>query len=68
MSIGAATDRRLHLSVVVELNVPNFRMETAKTTRKSAVEAAASAGKFLVRLDREFESSLKRKPKGRRTR
>jgi DNA replication protein DnaC len=45
MTTAAAIDRLVHHSVIVELNVPSFRLETAKTTRKPAAEPATSAGK-----------------------
>jgi DNA replication protein DnaC len=45
MTTAAAIDRLVHHSVIVELNVPSFRLETAKTTRKPAAEAAVPAAK-----------------------
>ena len=45
MTTAAAIDRLVHHSVIVELNVPSFRLETAKTTKKPAAEPAASAAK-----------------------
>jgi DNA replication protein DnaC len=45
MTTAAAIDRLVHHSVIVELNVPSFRLETAKTTRKPAAEPAAPAAK-----------------------
>ena len=35
MTTAAAIDRLVHHSVIVELNVPSFRLETAKGTRKT---------------------------------
>jgi DNA replication protein DnaC len=43
MTTAAAIDRLVHHSVIVELNVPSFRLETAKTTRKPAADPAAPA-------------------------
>jgi DNA replication protein DnaC len=45
MTTAAAIDRLVHHSVIVELNVPSFRLETAKTTRKPVAEPATSAAK-----------------------
>ena len=33
MTTAAAIDRLVHHSVIIELNVPNFRVETAKKTK-----------------------------------
>ncbi len=38
MTTAAAIDRLVHHSVIVELNVPSFRLEAAKTTQKPPVE------------------------------
>jgi len=35
MTTAAAIDRLVHHSVIIELNIPSFRLETAKTTRKA---------------------------------
>jgi DNA replication protein DnaC len=45
MTTAAAIDRLVHHSVIVELNVPSFRLETAKTTRKPVADPAAPAAK-----------------------
>jgi prepilin-type N-terminal cleavage/methylation domain-containing protein len=42
-SYHEAIDRLVHHSVIVELNVPSFRLETAKTTRKPAAESPTPA-------------------------
>lgn len=39
MTTAAAIDRLVHHSVIVELNIPSYRLETAKSTRKSSTEA-----------------------------
>src|SRR5436309_7615619 len=38
MTTAAAIDRLVHHSVIIELNIPSYRLETAKTTRKASVE------------------------------
>ena len=43
MTTAAAIDRLVHHSVIVELNVPSFRLENAKTARKPAPDPTASA-------------------------
>lgn len=40
MTTAAAIDRLVHHSVIVELNVPSFRLETAKGTRKASTNHA----------------------------
>jgi DNA replication protein DnaC len=40
MTTAAAIDRLVHHSVIVEFNVPSFRLETAKTTQKTAATNA----------------------------
>jgi DNA replication protein DnaC len=45
MTTAAAIDRLVHHSVIVELNVPSFRLETAKTTKKPAADPGAPAAK-----------------------
>ncbi len=42
MTTAAAIDRLVHHSVIIELNIPSFRLETAKNTRKPSAEAAPS--------------------------
>lgn len=39
MTTAAAIDRLVHHSVIIELNVPSYRLETAKNTRKTSAEA-----------------------------
>jgi DNA replication protein DnaC len=34
MTTAAAIDRLVHHSVIVELNVPSYRLETAKSSKK----------------------------------
>jgi DNA replication protein DnaC len=45
MTTAAAIDRLVHQSVIVELNVPSYRLETAKGSKKPAVNDAESASK-----------------------
>ena len=52
MTTAAAIDRLVHHSVIVELNIPSYRLETAKTTRKPAAEPATSAE--TIRLGGDF--------------
>lgn len=42
MTTAAAIDRLVHHSVIIELNIPSYRLETAKNTRKLSAEAAPS--------------------------
>ena len=42
MTTAAAIDRLVHHSVIIELNIPSYRLEAAKNTRKPSTEAAAS--------------------------
>ena len=45
MTTAAAIDRLVHHSVIVELNVPSFRLETAKDAKKSTGSDAQSTPK-----------------------
>jgi DNA replication protein DnaC len=38
MTTAAAIDRLVHHSVIIELNIPSYRLETAKNTRKLSAE------------------------------
>lgn len=38
MTTAAAIDRLVHHSVIIELNIPSYRLETAKTSRKAPAE------------------------------
>ena len=38
MTTAAAIDRLVHHSVIIELNIPSYRMETAKKNRDPASE------------------------------
>ena len=40
MTTAAAIDRLVHHSVIIELNVPSYRLETAKNTRKPSAQDA----------------------------
>lgn len=40
MTTAAAIDRLVHHSVIIELNIPSYRLESAKTTRKTSAEPA----------------------------
>jgi DNA replication protein DnaC len=42
MTTAAAIDRLVHHSVIIELNITSFRLETAKTTRKTSAEPPPS--------------------------
>jgi DNA replication protein DnaC len=42
MTTAAAIDRLVHHSVIIELNIPSYRLETAKNTRKTATEVIPS--------------------------
>lgn len=42
MTTGAAIDRRLHHSVIIELNLPSFRVETAKQYKPTGQSSPAS--------------------------
>ena len=42
MTTAAAIDRLVHHSVIIELNIPSYRLETAKNTRKPSAEVAPS--------------------------
>ena len=40
--VTAAIDRLVHHSVIIELNIPSYRLETAKNTKKASAEANPS--------------------------
>lgn len=42
MTTAAAIDRLVHHSIIIELNIPSYRLETAKNTRKTSAEATPS--------------------------
>ncbi|MGC9291337.1 MAG: ATP-binding protein [Acidobacteriaceae bacterium] len=42
MTTAAAIDRLVHHSVIVELNIPSYRMEAAKKNRDPAPESSAA--------------------------
>jgi len=42
MTIAAAIDRLIHHSVIIELNIPSYRLEVAKRNKKTKTKAAAS--------------------------
>ena len=42
MTTAAAIDRLVHHSVIVELNIPSYRMEEAKKNREPAPEINAT--------------------------
>ena len=42
MTTAAAIDRLVHHSVILELNVPSYRVETAKQTKSQAKPSATS--------------------------
>jgi DNA replication protein DnaC len=43
MTTAAAIDRLVHHSVIIELNIPSYRLETAKTTRKASIESPSAS-------------------------
>ena len=43
MTTAAAIDRLVHHSVIVELNIPSYRMEEAKKNRDPAPESSEAA-------------------------
>jgi len=45
MTTAAAIDRLVHHSVIIELNVPSYRVETAKKTKRGGPSQAASPNK-----------------------
>ena len=45
MTTAAAIDRLVHHSVIIELNVPSYRVETAKKTKRGGPSQAASPKK-----------------------
>lgn len=42
MTTAAAIDRLVHHSVIIELNIPSYRLESAKNTRKPSAEITPS--------------------------
>jgi DNA replication protein DnaC len=40
MTTEAAIDRLVHHSVILELNIPSYRMEQAKKNKSSALEGS----------------------------
>jgi DNA replication protein DnaC len=45
MTTAAAIDRLVHHSVILELNVSSYRLETAQTSKKAALETPATEAK-----------------------
>ena len=45
MTTAAAIDRLVHHSVIIELNVPSYRLETAKDAKKATANDAQPATK-----------------------
>ena len=43
MTTAAAIDRLVHHSVILELNIPSYRMEQAKKDRDSVAESSTAA-------------------------
>jgi DNA replication protein DnaC len=43
MTTAAAIDRLVHHSVIIELNIPSYRLETAKTSRKVSAEPSPAS-------------------------
>jgi len=48
MTTAAAIDRLVHHSVIIELNIPSYRLETAKNTRKNLHRSTAFANRALT--------------------
>jgi DNA replication protein DnaC len=44
MMTAAAIDRLVHHSVIIELNIPSYRVEEAKKKQEAEGQAAAAAG------------------------
>jgi DNA replication protein DnaC len=44
MTTAAAIDRLVHHSVIIELNIPSYRVEEAKKKQEAEGQAAAAAG------------------------
>lgn len=42
MTTAAAIDRLIHHSIIIELNIPSYRLETAKKNKKSPVDSSDS--------------------------
>lgn len=42
MTTAAAIDRLVHHSIIIELNIPSYRLESAKNSRKPAAETQSS--------------------------
>jgi DNA replication protein DnaC len=42
MTTAAAIDRLVHHSVIIELNIPSYRLEAAQTTRKASAQPASA--------------------------
>lgn len=45
MTTAAAIDRLVHHSVILELNVSSYRLETAQSSKKAAFETPATEAK-----------------------
>ena len=45
MTTAAAIDRLVHHSVILELNVASYRLETAQSAKKATAEPAVDGGK-----------------------
>jgi DNA replication protein DnaC len=44
MTTAAAIDRLVHHSIILELNIPSYRMEQAQKDRNSTTDAGETAG------------------------
>lgn len=42
MTTAAAIDRLIHHAIIIELNIPSYRLETAKKNKKSSADSGAS--------------------------
>ncbi len=42
MTTAAAIDRLIHHSIIIELNIPSYRLETAKKNQKTKIGSSAS--------------------------
>src|ERR1035438_684665 len=56
MMTAAAIDRLVHHSVIIELNIPSYRVEHAKKNQQAEAEAAESDSAGRCRFCRQWNS------------
>ena len=61
MTTAAAIDRLVHHSVIVELNIPSYRVEQAKKAKQERLQTTAAAAGVLIVAD----GATSRRPIGR---